>query len=157
MKTRILATSLLLLMLTNCAEQGGPITKQQGGTVLGAIGGAALGSQFGKGSGRVATIAIGTLLGGALGSSIGSSLDRTDMNYYDRTSQYTLESIPTGHTNSWRNPDTGAAGTITPTRTFHSAGNYCREYNQTITVAGRKEKSFGTACRQPDGTWRIAE
>lgn len=156
-KSRVFAASAILLMLTQCAEQGGPLSKQQTGTVLGALGGAAAGSQFGGGMGRVGSIAIGTLLGGALGSSIGASLDRTDMNYYNRTSQNTLESTPTGHTNAWQNPDSGVSGTITPTRTYNASGNYCREYTQTITVGGKKEQSRGNACRQPDGTWRVIE
>lgn len=35
------------------------------------------------------------------------------------------------------------------------SGRYCREYQSTITVNGRPQASYGTACRMPDGTWRI--
>ena len=31
----------------------------------------------------------------------------------------------------------------------------CREFQQTITVGGRTETAYGTACRQPDGDWKI--
>ena len=31
----------------------------------------------------------------------------------------------------------------------------CREYQSTTMIAGQPETVFGTACRQPDGTWRI--
>lgn len=31
----------------------------------------------------------------------------------------------------------------------------CREFAQTITVGGQPVQAVGTACRQPDGTWRI--
>ena len=31
----------------------------------------------------------------------------------------------------------------------------CREYQSTTTIAGQPESVVGTACRQPDGTWRI--
>ena len=34
-------------------------------------------------------------------------------------------------------------------------GTYCREYQQTVTIDGKQERSYGTACRQPDGTWKI--
>jgi surface antigen len=34
-------------------------------------------------------------------------------------------------------------------------GTYCREYQQEITVGGKEQQSYGTACRQPDGTWKI--
>ncbi len=31
----------------------------------------------------------------------------------------------------------------------------CREYQSTTTIAGQPQNVVGTACRQPDGTWRI--
>ena len=31
----------------------------------------------------------------------------------------------------------------------------CREYTSTTTIAGQPQNVVGTACRQPDGTWRI--
>lgn len=32
----------------------------------------------------------------------------------------------------------------------------CREYQTVITVEGRSQPAYGTVCRQPDGTWRLA-
>ncbi len=32
---------------------------------------------------------------------------------------------------------------------------YCREYQRNVTVGHRVEQSYGTACRQPDGAWKI--
>jgi hypothetical protein len=34
-------------------------------------------------------------------------------------------------------------------------GAYCREYTQPVTIGGVKQSSYGTACQQPDGTWKI--
>ena len=34
-------------------------------------------------------------------------------------------------------------------------GTYCREYTQAVTIGGVKQSSYGTACQQPDGTWKI--
>lgn len=34
-------------------------------------------------------------------------------------------------------------------------GVYCREYTQPVIVGGRKVSSYGTACQQPDGSWKI--
>ena len=31
----------------------------------------------------------------------------------------------------------------------------CREYQSTIQVNGQPQQSYGTACLQPDGSWRI--
>lgn len=36
-----------------------------------------------------------------------------------------------------------------------SEGRYCREYTRQVTVAGKKQESFGQACMQPDGSWEI--
>ena len=44
------------------------------------------------------------------------------------------------------------------TRTYKTeSGQYCREYQQTITVGGKTEQGYGRACRQPDGSWRIVD
>jgi hypothetical protein len=34
-------------------------------------------------------------------------------------------------------------------------GQYCREYTSNINVGGQVKKTYGTACRQPDGQWRM--
>jgi len=31
----------------------------------------------------------------------------------------------------------------------------CREYRSPTTIDGRPQETIGTACRQPDGSWRI--
>jgi hypothetical protein len=31
----------------------------------------------------------------------------------------------------------------------------CREYRASATIDGRPQQTYGTACLQPDGTWRI--
>ena len=91
-----------------------------------------------------------------LGGAIGNHLDQKDKELAARNAQLSLESARTGQASSWRNPDNGNSGTLTPTRTYQSAGGqYCREYQQQITVGGEKQQSYGTACRQPDGSWKI--
>jgi hypothetical protein len=37
------------------------------------------------------------------------------------------------------------------------AGQECREYQSTAVINGQPEQTVGTACRQPDGTWRIVK
>lgn len=34
-------------------------------------------------------------------------------------------------------------------------GQTCREYHGQTTIDGRQQPTSGTACLQPDGTWRI--
>jgi surface antigen len=147
---------ILALALTGCAPTMGP--KETGGTILGAGTGALLGAQVGGGRGRLVAVAIGTLAGALIGQGIGQSLDRADQLAMERNAQYALENTRTRVTTTWRNPDTGNYGSITPVETYQTRqGQYCREYTQTVVVAGQAQQAYGTACRQPDGTWLIVK
>ena len=100
--------------------------------------------------------ALGVLAGAWIGKEVGSSLDNADKAAMRQSSQYALEATKAGHTSNWSNPDSGNSGTVTPTKTYQTAqGGYCREYQQTITVGGKTQEAYGTACRQPDGTWKV--
>ncbi len=151
---KIAAAVVLSLGLAACQTTGGP--KQTAGTVVGAGLGALIGSQFGKGTGKLAAIGAGTFLGALLGSEIGRSMDEADRRYAAQTAQQALEYNKTGAPAEWRNPDNGHSGQVVPTRTYRTAdGRYCREFQQTVTIGGRTESAYGTACRQPDGSWQI--
>ena len=147
----------VILVLSLAACQQGELNKQTGGTIIGAGLGALVGSQIGSGGGQLAAVAVGTLAGAFLGSEVGKSLDRADRLAMQQTSQTALETPPTHQVSSWRNPDSGHSGTVVPTRTYNTpSGQNCREYTQTVTIDGRTETVRGTACRQYDGTWKIA-
>jgi surface antigen len=126
-------------------------------STAGAMGGAAAGGLIGAAAGGGTTGIIGgVLLGGLLGGAVGNALDQRDKELAMKQAQLSLENSRTGQTSTWQNPDTGASGTFTPTNTYQTeTGQYCREYQQEITVGGEKYPSYGTACRQPDGTWKI--
>ena len=154
-KFGIVMLSVASLALAGCEGAG---EKEKLGTILGAAAGAIAGSQVGSGKGRTTAVAVGTLLGSLAGSSVGKSLDKIDMLHLQQTQQKTLENSPSGQTSTWKNPDSGNSGTITPQPARQTAqGVYCREYQQTITVGGRTEEAYGEACRQPDGTWKIVK
>ncbi|WP_298728730.1 RT0821/Lpp0805 family surface protein [uncultured Ferrovibrio sp.] len=143
------------LGLAGCEGSNAQLNKETVGTVLGGIGGAVLGAQFGKGTGQLVGVAAGALAGAWLGNQIGSSLDKADRAAMERASQQAT-TAPIGQTISWRNPDSGNSGTVTPTREGTAAtGEYCREFQQTVTVNNKTEQAYGTACRQPDGSWKI--
>ena len=142
------------LALAACTDGAGQ--KESVGTLLGAAVGGLAGAQVGKGRGQLVATAAGTLLGAFIGKEIGKSLDRADRVALQQTTQQSLETAPVGTTSSWQNPDSGNSGTVTPANTFqNSDGTYCREFSQTVTVGGRTEEGYGTACRQPDGSWKI--
>jgi surface antigen len=129
-------------------------------TAIGGLGGAAAGGLLGAASGRrhrTEKIVAGVLIGGLLGGALGNVLDQRDRELAQRNAYHTLENAPTGSSSEWRNPDNGHYGSFTPTRTWQTgSGMYCREYQQVIVVGGERQEAYGTACRQPDGTWQIA-
>ena len=141
---------LIAFTLTAC-ETTGPKA------AVGGLGGAAAGGLLGATLGGGATgIAAGAILGGLVGGVIGDQLDAADRRAADRAAYQALETAPVGTGTPWRNPDSGHSGTVTPTRTYQTAeGAYCREYQQTVMIGGEQHKSYGTACRQPDGQWKI--
>ncbi|MBL0932257.1 MAG: glycine zipper 2TM domain-containing protein [Alphaproteobacteria bacterium] len=149
---KIFAVGAIALSLAACAEGG---QKENVGTVLGGIGGAVLGSQFGGGRGQLVGVAVGTLAGAFLGREVGKSLDKADQAHMQRA-ETAAQTAPVGQRISWSNPDSGNSGTVTPTREGRDqAGNQCREYQTTVTVGGKQEQAYGTACRQQDGSWKV--
>ncbi|MBX9786919.1 MAG: glycine zipper 2TM domain-containing protein [Alphaproteobacteria bacterium] len=151
MKTKIIALSLAVATLTTGCEN----PKQAIGTVGGGALGAWAGSTIGSGRGNTVATAVGAVAGALAGGYIGGQLDKADKERAERTYQGALESSPVGKTSQWRNPDSGNSGSITPTRTYENNGRYCREFNQTVNIGGRTQQAYGTACRQPDGSWQI--
>ena len=153
-KFKFALLGIAALALAGCSETTG--SKEGLGTLLGAVAGGVAGAQVGDGRGRLIATGVGTLLGAVIGSEVGKSLDRADQLALQHQTQNTLENAPSGTTNTWHNPDSGNSGTVTPTQTYQqNDGTYCREFTQTVTVAGETQQAYGTACRQPDGTWQI--
>lgn len=153
---KLVIAAIAVLFLSGCGGAGGFGNKQLGGMLLGGAGGGFLGSQFGKGNGKLAATAIGALLGVGIGGSIGQSLDRIDQLHAQQAAQTAINTAPSNQTVVWQNPNTGNYGSTTPLRTYQTqSGQYCREYQQEVTVGGRTQRAYGTACRQSDGSWQI--
>ncbi len=151
---KLAIVGVVALSMTACTDAG---DQEVMGTLVGAGLGAFLGSQLGGGGGgTMAAVAIGTLAGGAIGNQIGRRLDEADRMKMTQATQVALETSPSGVTTDWYNPDTGVSGTVTP-QPRQSIGDeqYCREYQQTVTIGGEVQEAYGMACRQPDGSWRI--
>lgn len=127
--------------------------RQALGSVLGGAVGGALGSKVGDGSGKTAAVIGGTILGYLIGGAIGRHMDEIDQNCVGQILEYAEDRQSV----EWRNPDLDARYQVTPVSTFQNgAGQYCREYTTDAVVGGRKQQLYGTACRQPDGSWRLA-
>ena len=143
---------LMLASLTLALVACGPINNEGLGTVSGGVIGGLLGSQFGGGSGKVAAAAGGALLGAYLGGNIGKYMDRQDKLQV----QHALETAPVGRSVAWTNPDNGNQYKEQPTRTYYQYEQPCREYSTEALIGGQKQKIYGKACRQADGSWQIA-
>jgi surface antigen len=148
MKKLLFATLSLSIFLSGCAE----VNNEGVGTVAGGVVGGLLGSQFGSGSGRVAAAAGGALLGAWLGGNIGRTMDKVDR----MEMQKTLETAPVGRAVTWRNPDSGYTYTVRPTKTYYVHQQPCREYTTRALIGGKSQEIYGKACRQADGSWRVA-
>lgn len=143
----------IVLATTACTTNGGP--KEGLGTLGGAIGGGFLGAEVGSGTGRLVATGIGTFLGAMIGREVGVSLDRAD-SLAARQAFGSASYAPVGQSVIWSNPRSGNHGYVTPLREGYTpSGLVCREFETTIIVGGRVERGFGTACRQPDGSWAI--
>ena len=65
-----------------------------------------------------------------------------------------LEYGQVGQPTPWDNPANQHRGQIVPGKPYQQNGTYCRPFTHTIYISGSPETARGTACRQPDGTWR---
>ncbi len=137
------------LMASSC-------TSENVGQVIGGAAGGYLGSQFGSGEGQKWATIGGTLIGAWAGGHIAKSMSEQDRAYHGRAAEEAYDA-PIGEEVVWDNPETGNSGSVTPVRegTHSITDEYCREFQQTIIIDGETQRAYGTACRQPDGSWRI--
>lgn len=149
-----IVTSIMVVicsfMLVSCQN----MSKQDAGTITGAVAGGLLGSTIGSGSGQVLGIAVGTMAGAVIGNAIGKSMDDTDKLKMNQA----LEANNVGQPAYWNNRKTGAKYKVTPVKNVTVGRNeYCREYQTVATINGEQQKMYGTACRQPDGSWKAVK
>ena len=70
--------------------------------------------------------------------------------------QVKATTAPVGEKIVWKTTD--SSGYVATTREgTGSSGLQCREFQQSIIVGGKEEQAYGTACLQPDGSWKITE
>lgn len=103
---------------------------------------------------RAAEAPLGAL-SAAYGNALGRGTDPSD----HRVSSHAFEKVsrmPVGEEVYWHNARTGHWGTYCPVRDgLSQCGNYCREFVTTTHINGRAERTYGTACRRPNGTWYL--
>lgn len=147
-QTFLLLPLLAALTVTSCGTYG---PKEGAGSVIGGVLGGVLGAQVGEGHGRTVAIIAGALAGAAIGGSVGKHMDEGDRQKVAQT----LEGVRTGVPVAWSNPDSGVRYAVTPTRTYETPAGPCREFTTEALIGGKRETVYGTACRQPGGSWKV--
>jgi surface antigen len=144
---QLIIVSSFALSLIGCEN----LNKQDIGMLSGGVAGGLLGSQLGGGTGKLVAVGAGALAGAYLGGVIGKSMDEQDRLKVEAA----LERNRTNQPVHWQNPDNGYRYTMTPKKTYRARHQYCREYTMQADIAGKKQQTYGKACRQPDGTWKV--
>lgn len=122
------------------------------GGLVGAAAGGFSGSRFSKSNDTLAATAIGALIGAAVGHRAGGGIARSEEVCFSQSFEYVADR----ETIAWMDPVAGVHYAVTPTKTVKALdGRFCREYTARATVNGQAAGTFGTACRQPDGSWEL--
>ncbi len=136
------------LGLAACASSSGVVT----GSVPGANPGVIIDSPVGSGAGQAP---VGALEGALTGADVGASLTERDRGIALQAEYEALEYGRPGQPTRWRNRRSGNAGEISVGSTYQVNRLDCREYTHEVSIGGRNRVVRGTACRQPDGVWRV--
>lgn len=162
---RIFGILVALAMLTAIPQQANAGTM---GCLLGAGAGGFGGSQLGGGKGKLALTALGTLLGCGVGSSIQDSDQQRYQQQYQRPQYQQRQYLPQLQHNEYYVPRSAPVYQQRPTyqqrpqivwqqpqqRVVRNS-RYCREFQTEVIVGGYPQPAYGTACRQPDGSWKV--
>jgi surface antigen len=120
------------------------------GAAAGGTAGAILGATSNHGHGQWAATAGGAILGILLGGTVGHAVDALDQDCAAQAVAYGPVGAPVG----WASPY-GTQYQVTPVRQYVAQGATCREYQANAAIDGRWQQVRGTACQQPDGSWRV--
>ena len=130
------------------------MSNQDVGVITGGVAGGLLGSTIGGGTGKILAVAAGTLAGAVIGGAVGRNMDANDRMRVNSA----LDNNPVGQPAYWQNAKSGASYQVVPVKNVSVSGNkYCREYRTLVDIAGKKQQMYGTACRQPDGSWKAVK
>lgn len=151
---RFIVAMPLIAILAGCGAEGP--NKADTGLVLGGVAGGIVGNQIGKGRGNVLATVAGAVVGGIIGSEIGRGMDERDRQLAMEAEYDALERGQSNVPRQWRNPDNGRYGDIVPSKPYKRGATDCRDFTHTVYMDGRPQQMRGTACRNPDGTWRNA-
>lgn len=85
-----------------------------------------------------------------------SRFSEEDIALFEAARNDALNNRPDGAAVSWKNPETGASGTVIALDTKRSGGRKCRLLRLINRADGREGDSRFWFCKQPDGSWKIS-
>lgn len=139
--------AIAALLLTACTTGS-----NENRPAAGANSGVVVGSEVGAGSGE---LPLGAVEGGLLGADIGRSLDDADRRIATQAEYEALEYGRAGRPATWKSAESGNRGEIVVGPGYEVNRLDCRQYSHKVFIGGRPRVAKGTACREPDSTWRI--
>ncbi|MDQ3560577.1 MAG: hypothetical protein M3453_15615, partial [Pseudomonadota bacterium] len=86
---------------------------------------------------------------------IGRSLDDADRRIAGQAEYEALEYGRAGRPATWNSPGSGNRGEVVVGPAYEVNRLDCRQYSHRVFIGGRPRVAKGTACREPDSTWRI--
>ena len=86
---------------------------------------------------------------------VGDTLTQDERDVYFSAYRRAL-AAPVGQSMVWSAGGV-ASGAITTTRDGWAGQRYCREFRQEITIGGRNQEAYGTACQTPNGDWQLVQ
>lgn len=139
-----------LLAISGCSTVG---LNSKVGASTGAVVGGLVGSQQGTGNGRIASTIIGAMAGGLIGGAIGTGLDESERRSALEAEYRALEYTQSGQPVMWKSERPGRSGQVVAAQPYRVGSQDCRQYSQTVYIAGQSKTARGTACRNSDGSW----
>jgi surface antigen len=86
------------------------------------------------------------------------ALSKQDLKLLMTTAREEMTGKPEGTVLEWKNPKSGAAGTVTLIKRYWNNGQECRNIVHDFKVVGAERWHYkSTICRQSDGSWKDHE
>lgn len=136
-----LAPVAVFMVLAGCATTGSDVTSIGGGAVTPPV------------KGAVASTIIAQMDGGLIGGAIGSDLSDGDRRVALEAEYRALEYTPAGQAVKWQGSSSGHTGEVVAAQPYRVGSQDCRQYTQSVSLAGQSQSARGTACRNADGSW----
>jgi surface antigen len=112
-------------------------------------------SMFGGGDTEPPKGLTASAFAGPMAAQIETALGPDNLKMAEQAQYQALEYGRAGTPVTWNDPRSGNSGRIDVGQSYDVNRLDCREYTHTVYIGGRANVARGTACRQPNGVWRI--